>query len=105
MCNVSKKEMWKYLETEYNYLKSLLTQKYGDSIECTEEFEDYHEDDSSKLYCVKINRCIYYSLFKNNVGYISLDICSLINNDCIVNLFYCDWINKDKSNQFNIEDL
>lgn len=44
-----KKEMWKYLETEYNYFKSLLTQKYGNPYKCVEEFQGYSKDNHSKL--------------------------------------------------------
>lgn len=101
----SKMKTWKDLENYYIYFKSLLTQKYGDPIKCTEEFEGCPEDDSSKLYCVKTNRCIYHSLFMNDVGYISLNIDPFINNKYIVSIFYGDLINMDKNNQFNIEDL
>lgn len=42
-------EKWKYLESTYNYLKLLLIQKYGNPIECIEEFYGYSKDDFSKL--------------------------------------------------------
>ena len=31
------------------HFKSILSQKYGNPVECTEEFQDYSEDDFSKL--------------------------------------------------------
>lgn len=42
-------EKWKYLKNRYNCFKSILIQKYGNPTECEEEFQDYSEDDFSKL--------------------------------------------------------
>lgn len=46
-CNIS--TLWKYLKNRYNCFKSILIQKYGNPTECEEEFQDYSEDDFSKL--------------------------------------------------------
>lgn len=43
------REKWKYLKNRYNCFKSILIQKYGNPTECEEEFQDYSEDDFSKL--------------------------------------------------------
>lgn len=45
----SKMETWKDLENRYNCFKSILIQKYGNPTKCEEEFQDYSEDDFSKL--------------------------------------------------------
>lgn len=36
-CNIS--TLWKYLKNRYNCFKSILSQKYGNPVECTEEFQ------------------------------------------------------------------
>lgn len=43
------RETWKDLKNRYNCFKSILSQKYGNHVECTEEFQDYSEDNHSKL--------------------------------------------------------
>lgn len=42
-------EKWKYLGNRYNCFKAILSQKYGNPTKCEEEFQDYSEDDFSKL--------------------------------------------------------
>lgn len=42
-------EKWKDLKNRYNCFKSILIQKYGNPTKCEEEFQDYSEDDFSKL--------------------------------------------------------
>lgn len=44
-----KMEKWKDLKNRYNCFKSILIQKYGNPVECTEEFQGYSEDNYSKL--------------------------------------------------------
>ena len=96
---------WKYLENKYNYLKSLLIQKYGDPIECIEEFYGYSEDDSSKLLCLEVDKCKYYSRFMVDGGHIVLNIEHQGGNYNVVSLFYSDVINTTKNEQLIIEDL
>lgn len=45
----SQSEKWKDLKNRYNSFKSILSQKYGNPTKCEEEFQDYSEDDFSKL--------------------------------------------------------
>lgn len=45
----SQSEKWKDLENRYNCFKSILSQKYGNPVECTEEFQGYSKDNHSKL--------------------------------------------------------
>lgn len=45
----SKMKTWKDLENRYNCFKSILSQKYGNPVECTEEFQGYSKDNHSKL--------------------------------------------------------
>lgn len=96
---------WKYLETKYNYLKLLLIQKYGDPIECIEEFYGYSEDDFSKLHCLEVDKCKYYSRFMIDGGHIVLNIEHQGGNYNVVSLFYSDDINTTKNEQLIIEDL
>lgn len=42
-------EKWKYLGNRYNCFKAILSQKYGNPTKCEEEFQDYSENDFSKL--------------------------------------------------------
>lgn len=81
-----KYDEWTSLETGYNFLKLGLTEKYGDPISCTEEFQSYrYPNNTRKMKLAKTGNLTYNSLFETDEGYINLSIlkdhCQIIYTD------------------------
>jgi len=101
------RDNWSSLEDNYESLKSMLTQKYGEPANCVEKFQTYTQpnSDNDKLYHLKMDRCTYYTTFETPNGNIEL---SLKNNNsihCFVILQYWDKINTSVVKKQAIEDL
>ena len=73
-------------------------QNNDSKIEELEKFEGYSEpnDDNSKIYAVKFDRCKYYSIWQIDKGEIQLSIDHNSSTDCYIKLLYLDKINGDK---------
>lgn len=99
-------DTWSKLYSNYSNLKEMLTIKYGEPTESTEEFQSYREptDDNSKMLEVKQDRCRYTTSWVTEKGTIELEIS---NQDfaCFVVLHYWDKINTEKVNNSAIDDL
>ncbi len=96
---------WSLLSSNYFSLKEMLTEKYGKPSECMEKFQSYDtDDDNSKIFQVKMNRCKYYTTFETEKGSIQL---SIENNNmaCHVMLAYYDKINSEIIKAKAIDDL
>ena len=97
---------WSLLSSNYFSLKEMLTEKYGKPSECVEKFQSKYgpDDDNSKMYEVKMNRCKYYTTYETEKGSIQL---SIENNAmaCCVMLAYYDKINSEIIKAKAIDDL
>ena len=109
ICKVSvffpEMEKWGDLERCYLNYKSMLTEKYGDPKDCVERFQSsYADDDNSKKYELKMDRCKYYSIFSGDNGEIQLEITHQ-SFTCYVMLSYFDNANQDKLRKQIMDDL
>ncbi len=100
-----KKDDWYSLEENYLHLKKMLTEKYGDPAECVEEFQDYATDNLQKLQCLKLDKCIYVTIFATPKGDIKLSLGHQRLKSCFVKLQYWDRINTDTINAKAMDDL
>lgn len=100
-------EDWSSLENRYELIKLMLTQKYGQPAECLEKFQTYREpnDNGSKLTCLKMEQCIYYTIFETAKGKIRLSLEHVWGRGCFVMLQYWDKINTDTVRAQALEDL
>lgn len=100
-----KMDKWADLESCYSSYKDMLTEKYGESKVCVEEFQNkYADDDSSRMCEVQLDRCKYHCTFACKNGDITLEITHQ-EFDCFVQLSYYDKANQDKLRQNIMEDL
>jgi hypothetical protein len=100
------KDSWSTLSSNYFSLKELLTEKYGEPSDYTEEFDGIEpRDDNSRMYQVEFDNCKYYATFKTEKGTIQLSIDHEGVSSCFVLLTYHDKINGDIIKQKAIGDL
>lgn len=95
---------WSDLESNYNILKELLTEKYGAPTKVVEEFERTNIDDNDKLHELSMDRGTWASLFETESGDIELLIRSEGLRSSVV-LRYRDKVNTEKVRQQALEDL
>ena len=98
------RDKWSDLESDYNLLKELLTEKYGAPAQVIEKFEGKPLDDNDKFFAVQMDECTWTSLFKTESGEIELLIHSE-NFESRVVLRYRDKINTEKVRKQALEDL
>lgn len=100
-------ETWSHLATNYYNLKDLLTEKYGKPSECIEKFQSpaKPEDDDSKMYAVKFDRCKYQTTYVTEKGTIQLSIEHDGVIRCFVKLIYLDKINGETVRKQALDDL
>lgn len=91
------KPTWSTLSGNYFNLKQMLTEKYGAPTEVTEKFDSpsKQEDDNSKMYEVKFDRCKYHSIWQLEKGEIQLIISHNSVTSCFVTLAYFDNSNNE----------
>lgn len=98
-------DKWGDLERCYSNYKSMLSEKYGEPKDCVEKFQnDFVDDDNSKKYELKMDRCKYYSIFGADNGEIQLEITHQ-NYTCYVMLSYFDNANQEKLRKQIMDDL
>lgn len=104
---------WSGLNDNYESLKLMLSQKYGEPIECVEEItflKEKTKDEINKImmddiaFFYHIGMCTWYSVFKTLNGDIDLSIENKGFN-CFVFLSYSDKINGNKHKDAAMEDL
>lgn len=89
-------DTWSLLSSNYFSLKELLTEKYGKPEDVVEEFQGIEpDDDGSKLYAVKFDKCKYYTIYKTDKGSIQLSIEHDGVSSCYAMLVYFDKINSE----------
>lgn len=98
------RETWSALERDYDFLKSMLTEKYSNPIDVVEEFEKNIQDDNYKIMELRLHRCKWHSVFQNKSGKIRLSI-EHFDGQEFVFLSYKDKINTDKVKKLAMEDL
>lgn len=97
---------WHALSNNYDTLKNMLTEKYGDPVEVKESFVNlYSEEDFLKITRLQANDCEWRSVFETGVGQIVLSIVYNLEYGSHVKLEYRDRINGMKSRAAAIEDL
>ncbi len=100
------REVWSELYGNYTTLKDLLTKKYGKPSKSVERFDDrYVDDDESRMYNVKFDRCKYKSTFRTDNGEIILWINHIGVSECFVSLQYTDKINSKVIENAALGDL
>ncbi len=100
-------DSWSTLEGSYNALKDMLTQKYGAPAEDVAEFQGYSKprDDNDKLHELRMDRCVWYTTFRTNLGNIELSLGHQSVRSCFVRLQYWDRTNTDAVRQQAMDDL
>jgi len=85
----------------------MIIEKYGKPSDELEKFDGYVQpnDDNSKIYEVKLDRCKYYSIWKMDKGEIQLSIDHNSSRECYIKLLYFDKINSDKIKANAKDDL
>lgn len=98
---------WSALHGNYSNLKQMLTEKYGQSINETEEFNSEIKplDDNSKMFEVKFDRCKYQSIWQTDRGEIQLTISHNSVTNCFVTLAYFDYTNSEEVRKNGKDDL
>ena len=99
-------ETWKRLYGDYDNLKELLTEKYGQPSSVTEKFEDsYIDSDFFRIHAVKQDECKYETRYTTDKG----DIVLWMEHDRFLNSFvmlaYKDKINGGIIKDMAIDDL
>lgn len=100
------REKWSELEQDYNSLRKLLKQKYGEPAQVVEKFEQtpYSLSYSDKMIRLKNDECTYFSKWSTEKGDIVLKLSSH-SISCFVVLTYYDKLNSDKVQSNAIRDL
>lgn len=84
------KNYWKDIKDQYEYMKSMLTSKYGEPEEIIEKFDDsYHEENGMELLALNAGECTYRTAFGTESGVIDLKI----STDANLVISYVDAIN------------
>ena len=102
------KDTWVSLYNDYNKLKNMLIEKYGEPASVEEVFQNqssYGFDDSDRMYEVLMDRCRYICDWVTESGSIELRIAHNIMVGCFVVLVYIDAENEAKVHSSAIEDL
>ena len=101
------KDDWSLLERDYELLKSMLTQKYGEPADVTEKFHGDHMPDSNigKLNALLMDRCTWYTTFETPKGDIQLSLQKGNIGQYFVLLKYYDKINTEAVKSAAMDDL
>ena len=100
-------EDWSSLEGDYESLKSMLTEKYGDPAEVVEEFQGYGnpQTDQDKWIRLISDNCTWYTTYETKNGDIQLSLEKGGYGQYFVLLKYFDKINTDAVRSAAMEDL
>ena len=98
---------WPSIEQNYSIIKDMLSEKYGDPVNCVEEFQGYSkpQSDNDKWYKLVSKLCTYYSYFETEKGDISIEMFSGDYMTCRVKLQYWDKINTNAVRDNAMDDL
>lgn len=108
VCKVSaifpERETWGSIFEDYNNLKSMLTEKYGEP-DVTETFSNYTYNDWSKFHAILNDECKFISTFKTDGGTIQLTMMKVGSFKACVSLHYYDKSNTDLVKKKAMDDL
>ena len=98
---------WSSLERDYDHLKSMLTQKYGEPTEVVEQFQGRTNPNTNneKLHELMMDRCTWYTTFETTKGDIQLSLQKSDFGQYFVLLKYYDKINTDTVRSAAMDDL
>lgn len=101
------KDTWSALIGDYEHLKDLLIEKYGDPDIVRENFTKYHGNDSGlKLYAVNDGEIEWFAVFSTDLGDIELTLVGgTIGYKARVRLSYWDAKNSETVRQNALDDL
>ena len=101
------REDWSSLEGDYEHLKSMLTEKYGEPADVVEKFQGYStpRDNNDKIYELSMDRCTWYTIFETENGDIQLSLEKGDYGEYFVLLKYFDKINTEAVRSAAMEDL
>lgn len=106
-------DKWSGLSYDYERLKAMLSQKYGEPSECVEEFHNIKNKSKEEInilmkdnvvFLCNIGNHTWYSSFETPSGRINLSI-EKEGFTCFVILRYSDKINSEKFDDAAMEDL
>ena len=97
---------WRSLENNYLNLKKLLTKKYGEPFGAVEEFQNkYVDDDNDRWHELTMNRCIFRTEWRTELGKVVLAIGHESLDGGFVILGYVDKANDAIIEQTALDDL
>lgn len=101
------RDTWSSVVSDYEQLKSMLTQKYGIPSVCSEKFTSHVGDNNTmKMYALRNEECEWYTIFSTELGDIELSVIEGTSyNTGAVRLTYYDKINSDKVQNAAMDDL
>ncbi len=100
-------EDWSSLERDYEHLKSMLSQKYGEPAEVVEQFQGRTTPNTNneKLHELFMDRCTWYTTYETSKGDIQLSLQKGDYGQYFVLLKYYDKINTDTVRSAAMDDL
>ena len=101
------RENWSSLEGDYEHLKSMLTEKYGEPSDVVEKFQGYGnpQTDQEKWINIMTDNYTWYTIFETENGDIQLSLEKGDYGEYFVLLKYFDKINTDAVRSAAMEDL
>ena len=98
---------WSKVETNYNALKAMLTQKYGSPKNVVEKFQGISNGESNdvKMYYLKTDQCTYSSTFETSNGKIIISLLYLKGEGARTSVTYVDRINNEIAQKGALDDL
>ena len=98
---------WSSLEGDYEHLKSMLTEKYGEPSDVVEKFQGYGnpQTDQEKWINLITDNCTWYTIFETENGDIQLSLEKGDYGEYFVLLKYFDKINTEAVRSAAMEDL
>ena len=101
------RENWSSLEGDYEHLKSMLTEKYGEPSDVVEKFQGYGDPqtDQEKWINLMTDNYTWYTIFETENGDIQLSLEKGDYGEYFVLLKYFDKINTEAVRSAAMEDL
>ena len=101
------RDNWSSLEGDYEHLKSMLTEKYGEPSDVVEEFQGYGDPqtDQEKWINLMTDNYTWYTIFETENGDIQLSLEKGDYGEYFVLLKYFDKINTEAVRSAAMEDL
>ena len=100
------REEWSSIEGDYDKLKSMLTEKYGEPSQVIEKFQkDYVPDNWFRFHYLVSDYCTWASVFETPNGTIELFMQKVNHGEACVVLKYYDKVNTDVVRASAMDDL